>query len=72
MKRLLIRSVSNGAVLEMIYQDNKGNLSQRRIKVISVNEVSFRAYCYNRKQQRSFKLSNILSIGPVRTYKRGA
>lgn len=69
---LLKRALANNTDLEMIYLDNKGNLSQRRIKVLSVNNESFRAYCYNRKQQRTFKVSNVLSTGPVRNMKRGA
>lgn len=72
MRSLLLRAAANGALLEMIYQDYKGNISQRRIKVLSVNEVSFKAYCYIRKQQRTFKISNILSVGLVRNLRRGA
>lgn len=72
MKRLLKRAVESGKTLEMIYQDNKGNLSQRRIRVVSISDESFKAYCFLRKQQRTFKLSNVLSMGPVRDIKRGA
>ena len=73
MKGLLLRAVSNGTILEMIYQDCKGNISQRRIKVLSVNDEAFRAYCYTRRQQRTFKLCNILSVGQVRNnYQQGA
>ena len=72
MKGLLFRAAGSGEVLEMIYQDDKGNLSQRRIKVLTLNDESFKAFCYIRKQQRTFKLGNILSIGPVRKMQRGA
>lgn len=72
MINLLKRAHANNTDLEMIYLDNKGNISQRRIKVLNFNEISFRAYCYTRKQQRTFKVSNVLSIGPVRNMKRGA
>ena len=72
MKGLLERAVESKEVLEMIYQNNKGEFSQRRIQIIKVNEESFRAYCFTRKQQRTFKISNVLSVGPVRKVRRGA
>ena len=72
MKNMLKSAVVSRKVLEMIYQDCMGNISQRRIKVLSVNEESFRAYCYTRKQQRTFKVNNVLSVGPARIVRRGA
>lgn len=72
MKGLLKRAVESKEVLEMIYQNNKGEFSQRRIQVIKMNEESFSAYCFTRKQQRTFKISNVLSVGPVRKVRRGA
>ncbi|AYV67070.1 hypothetical protein C2I06_09385 [Niallia circulans] len=72
MKGLLKRAVESKEVLEMIYQNNKGEFSQRRIQVIKMSEESFSAYCFTRKQQRTFKISNILSVGPVRKVRRGA
>lgn len=72
MKGLLIRGVNNKEELEMIYLDNKGDISQRRIKILSVYEDYFRAYCYIKREQRTFKVSNVLSIGPVRKVRRGA
>jgi len=72
MKGLLKRAVMNGEVLEMIYLNTKGEFSQRRIQVIKMSEESFSAYCFTRKQQRTFKLANVLSVGPVRKVRRGA
>ncbi|MEY8742396.1 hypothetical protein AB9M62_23335 [Bacillales bacterium AN1005] len=72
MKGLLKRAVESYEVLEMIYQNNKGEFSQRRIQVIKVNEESFSAYCFTRKKQRTFKLSNVLSMGPTHKVRRSA
>jgi len=72
MKGLLKRAVENNEVLEMIYQNNKGEFSQRMIQVIKLDEESFSAYCFTRKQKRTFKLSSVLSIGPARKVRRGA
>lgn len=72
MNGLLKRAVESNEVLEMIYQNNKGEFSQRRIQILKLNEESFSAYCFTRKQQRTFKLSNVLSMGPSRKIMRGA
>lgn len=72
MKGILLRAASNCEMLEMIYQDSKGNISQRRVKVLSMNNESFRAYCYARRQQRTFIIRNVLSVGPARKIRRGA
>jgi predicted DNA-binding transcriptional regulator YafY len=72
MNGLLKRAVESNEVLEMIYLSNKGEISQRMIKIIKLNDDSFSAYCFIRKQQRTFKLTNVLSIGPTRKVMRGA
>ena len=72
MKGLLKRAVESNEVLEMIYQNNKGEFSHRMIQVIKLDKESFNAYCFTRKQQRTFKLTSVLSIGPARKARRGA
>jgi predicted DNA-binding transcriptional regulator YafY len=72
MKGLLMKAATIGGELEMIYQNNKGQISQRRIKVLAVYNESFRAYCHTRRQQRTYMLANVLSVGPVRSIRRGA
>jgi len=47
-----------------------GAISKRRIKVMQVGEVSFRAYCYLRKSNRTFKIDNILALVPVTSRER--
>ncbi len=72
MKGLLLRAVETHEKLEMIYLSNKGEITQRIIQVEKVGDQSFRAYCYSRKQVRTFKQSNILSIAPLKMHRRGA
>lgn len=72
MKGLLLRTAITGERLEMIYLSAKGDITQRIIKVEKVGEESFRAYCFLKRQQRTFKIDNILSIAPLRHHKRGA
>ena len=72
MKGLLLRAVESHEKLEMIYLSNKGEITQRIIQVEKVGDQSFRAYCYSRKQVRTFNLSNILSNAPLKMHRRGA
>jgi predicted DNA-binding transcriptional regulator YafY len=73
MNVLLNRALQTGEVLEMIYMSEKGEISQRRIRVLSISFGSIRAFCMLRHKQRVFKFANILSIGPAQPkYRRGA
>lgn len=66
MRYLLEASQQSGMILEMIYQAEKGHLSQRRIRVKSYNDTHVIAYCFERKQTRMFRLDRLLSIAQVR------
>ena len=65
MRRVLVKSVEYGDVLDMMYMAKDGSISQRRIKVLQVGEVSFRAYCYKRESKRTFTIDNVLALVPV-------
>jgi predicted DNA-binding transcriptional regulator YafY len=64
MEGLFIRSIEENIPLEMIYLGENQELSQRRLIVKEVNDEYIRAYCLLRKQMRTFKRENILSIMP--------
>lgn len=65
MRNLLERSVRYGEILDMMYMAKDGSVSKRRIKVLQVGEVSFRAYCHLRKSNRTFTVDNVLALVPV-------
>ncbi|MEW9501804.1 transcriptional regulator [Jeotgalibacillus marinus] len=65
MKNKLFYAMESNQMVEMIYMSNRGQISQRRINVLKVNESSMVAYCYLRRKQRTFSYSNILSFIPV-------
>lgn len=69
MKGLLNRACESKTPIQIIYIDQDNNISQRTIKVLSVSNTNVKAYCYTKRQFRTFKLNNILSVGQVR---RGA
>jgi predicted DNA-binding transcriptional regulator YafY len=70
MDGLFIRSIEENMPLEMIYLAKNHELSQRKLIVLEVNEEYIRAYCLLRKQVRTFKRENILSIMPETRSKR--
>lgn len=70
MDGLFIRSIEEHMPLEMIYLAKNQELSQRKLIVMEVNEEYIRAYCLLRKQVRTFKRKNILSIMPETRSKR--
>ena len=56
--------------LDMMYMAKDGSISKRRINVLQVGEVSFRAYCFLRKSKRTFTIDNVLALVPVITKER--
>ncbi|GGB27001.1 hypothetical protein GCM10011409_00350 [Lentibacillus populi] len=59
-------SIKPGSNLEMIYLDSNNKITQRTIKVLQTNSDTILAYCYSKRQVRSFKVNNILSFLPKR------
>ncbi|GGH81074.1 hypothetical protein JOD43_002429 [Pullulanibacillus pueri] len=49
-----------GDILEIIYLDASNSMSQRKIRIIKQNASLVIAYCYTRKQIRTFYIENIL------------
>ncbi|GIO26371.1 hypothetical protein J43TS3_09820 [Ornithinibacillus bavariensis] len=66
MKGLFQQSIDNKEKIVIFYIDNNNNVTQRFIRVISMNGNTIVAFCYWRKKVRTFKLENILSAGPNR------
>ena len=69
MDGLLMRSIEDNLPLEMIYLAENQELSQRKLIVKEVTDKYIRAYCLLRKQMRTFKRENILSIMPESHHK---
>jgi len=61
MNGILNRSLSTQTPIEIIYISKNGILTQRLIKVISINENNIRALCLLRNSQRTFRIDHILS-----------
>lgn len=70
MKTLLLNAAKSGERLEMIYLSEKNIITHRIITVRRIGEEHFQAYCYTKRQIRTFKIKNVLSIVPLRSRKR--
>lgn len=64
MEGLLIRSIEQHMPLEMIYLADNQEITQRTLIIKEVTDEYIKAYCLLRKQVRTFKRDNILSIMP--------
>ena len=67
MSGLLQRSIESQERLEMIYLSEEGAITQRFIEILDVTPSFIKAYCYTKRQFRTFKRDNILSLAPIRS-----
>jgi predicted DNA-binding transcriptional regulator YafY len=56
--------------LEIMYLGKNNEVSQRVIRILELNEHTVKAYCYQRKALRFFKIENMLSGRVVMPYKK--
>lgn len=56
-----------GVILEMIYINRNQIITQRKVKVLSVQDNLVNAYCFLNHAPRTFRRENILAI----TYLKG-
>lgn len=52
----------NGDIIQLVYIDTAGKLTQRYVRVISTTHDLLIAYCYYRRKPRSFARQNILAV----------
>lgn len=55
-----------GQVVQIIYQDAKGQITQRTIRVNRIVEGKVLAYDYGKRAPRPFRIDRILASQPVR------
>lgn len=70
MRNNVIKAIETNYVVDMIYLAKNGDVSKRRIKVLQIDGDLFRAYCYLRRSNRTFKIDNILAFVPVVSQER--
>lgn len=60
----ILKSVKLDQISEMIYMNNNGEISKRRVKVLSLEGNTFKAFCFLRNTKRTFKVNNVLAFVP--------
>ncbi len=54
-----------GRMVEMVYLDRNGKITQRRIRVMGVKDGKLKAFCYDHRAPRIFNEENILAVQPA-------
>ena len=65
MRLNILKAMQYNQIVEMIYMKENGEISKRRVKVLSVDDNTFKAYCFLRYTKRTFKIENVLAFVPV-------
>jgi len=52
-------------LVELVYMDFKGNISQRRVKILKIKGDAFQVFCFKRNAKRTFIINSVLAYVPV-------
>ncbi|HLS66714.1 MAG TPA: hypothetical protein VK029_06940 [Pseudogracilibacillus sp.] len=58
--------IKTGDCITMIYVSEKGVVTKRTVKVLSITAHYMTGYCYMRRQFRTFKRTNMLACEKTR------
>ncbi|SDN16148.1 hypothetical protein SAMN05518871_103471 [Psychrobacillus sp. OK028] len=61
----ILKAMQHNQICEMIYMKNNGEISKRKVKVLSVEGNTFKAICFSRNAKRFFKIENVLAFVPI-------
>ncbi len=65
MRKELLFAAKRSGLLEIIYVSNSGKTTKRNVKLIKINNSTFTAYCFMRKERRTFAINNLLAVVPL-------
>ncbi|WP_108585876.1 transcriptional regulator [Paenisporosarcina sp. OV554] len=65
MKKILLKAMRYGQIVEVMYISKSGEVTKRRIKVLQQYGESFQAYCFLRNTKRTFLIDSVLALIPV-------
>ncbi|WP_225986209.1 transcriptional regulator [Psychrobacillus glaciei] len=66
----ILKYLYRGQLADMIYMKNRGEMTKRRVKIVSVEDTTFKVYCFLRNTKRTFKIENILAFVPIANHER--
>ncbi|MCG3087649.1 WYL domain-containing protein [Sporosarcina cyprini] len=65
MRNELLKLCERHELADMIYMRADGQLTKRRVEILSIGVNTFIAYCFLRKERRMFKIDRVLSVQRV-------
>ncbi|WP_410514385.1 hypothetical protein PaeBR_08330 [Paenibacillus sp. BR2-3] len=60
-----------GQIIEIVYLDKAGKISQRKIKIKDIRDGMIRATCLTTDAPRVFRIHNILAWQPAKNQRAG-
>ncbi len=48
-----------------MYISKTGAVTKRRVKILTISEDTFKAYCFTKQAHRTFKIDQVLAMFPV-------
>ncbi|MGG0657454.1 transcriptional regulator [Rummeliibacillus pycnus] len=57
--------MNRNQLVTMMYMSKTGEITKRQVKILDIKDESFKAYCYVKRAQRTFKIEQVLAIVPV-------
>lgn len=70
MKEQLIKAMQRNQLVDMMYVSKRGEITQRRVKIIKLVGDSFQSFCFVKYAKRTFNIDNVLAVVPVRHKER--
>ncbi|WP_277585827.1 transcriptional regulator [Psychrobacillus antarcticus] len=61
----LMKCMERNQLVELMYMDSEGNISQRRVEVLNIQGDTFRVFCFKRNAKRTFIIENVLAFVPI-------
>lgn len=66
MKRVFKQSIDNKEKIVLFYIDSSGEVTQRYVRVLKMNDNHILVYCHYRKSIRTLKIDNILAARSIK------
>lgn len=61
----LMKCMERNQLVELMYMDSKGNISQRRVKILKIKGDAFQVFCFKRNAKRTFIIDSVLACVPI-------
>ncbi|MFJ8262640.1 transcriptional regulator [Rummeliibacillus sp. NPDC094406] len=60
-----MKAMNRNQLVNIMYMSKTGEVTKRRVKIMKITDDTFKAYCFLKQAQRTFKIDRVLAIVPV-------